>query len=101
MKAQFIYENLNFERGGDPKDSLRIGRNYTETAYVIDIVDSYGKSISHPYDLNTFFGNMEMGLYPVNFYIVLNGNNFYFPSNELKKKGYKKLLFKDKMHVLG
>ena len=96
-----IPESLDFERGQDPKDSLRIGRKYTETAQVIDIVDGNGKSISHPYDLNTFFGNIEMGLYPGNFYIVLDGNNFYFPSNELKKKGYKKLLFKDKMHILG
>lgn len=27
MKAQFVYESLNFERGGDPKKSLGIGLN--------------------------------------------------------------------------
>ena len=25
MKAQFVYENINFERGGDPKDAMDIG----------------------------------------------------------------------------
>ena len=28
MKAQFIHEKIGFERGGDPKDSMRIGRKY-------------------------------------------------------------------------
>jgi hypothetical protein len=26
MKAQFVYENLNFERGVDPKHSMGIGK---------------------------------------------------------------------------
>jgi len=96
-----VKESLDFERGEDPKDSLRIGRNYTDVAHVKDIVDGNGKSISHPMDLRTFFGNIEMGLYPGNFYIVLDGNGSFFSSDELPKRGYKKLLFKDKMHVLG
>lgn len=25
MKANFVYENLNFKRGQDPKDALEIG----------------------------------------------------------------------------
>lgn len=25
MKAQYVYENINFERGRDPKKSLEIG----------------------------------------------------------------------------
>lgn len=28
MRAQEIYENLDFERGQDPKDSMRIGRKW-------------------------------------------------------------------------
>jgi hypothetical protein len=27
MKAKFVYENVHFERGQDPKDSMRIGRS--------------------------------------------------------------------------
>ena len=26
MKAQFIYENINFERGNDPKEAMGIGK---------------------------------------------------------------------------
>ncbi len=26
MKAQFVYENLDFERGQDPKDAMELGR---------------------------------------------------------------------------
>lgn len=95
-----ISESLEFKRGKDPYDSLKIGRNHTEVARVKEIVDGNGKPITHPYDLNTFFGNIEMGLYPGNFYLVLDENSF-FPSDELKERGYKKLLFRDKMHILG
>jgi len=28
MKARFIYESLNFERGIDPKDSMGVGIRY-------------------------------------------------------------------------
>lgn len=27
MKAQYVYENLNFERGKEPKEALNIGKN--------------------------------------------------------------------------
>lgn len=96
-----IEESLDFERNINPKDSLKIGRKYSEVAHVKDIVDGYGNPINGLYDLKTFFGNIEMGLYPGNFYIVLDGKFYAFPSDELKKRGFKKLLFKDKMHVLG
>lgn len=30
MKAKFVFESINFERGGDPKHSMDIGRNRKE-----------------------------------------------------------------------
>lgn len=37
MKAQFVYENLNFEKGIDPKQSLNIGRWMAEK--IEDVMD--------------------------------------------------------------
>ena len=35
MKAQTVYENINFERGQDPKEKMRIGQ---VSSYIYNIV---------------------------------------------------------------
>lgn len=100
LVPESLEESMEFERGQEPYDALKVGRNYTKTARVVEITDTQGNPITHPYDLKTFFGNIEMGLYPGNFYVVTEERDC-FPSDHLRKKGYEKLLFKNKIYTLG
>ena len=42
MKAQFVLENINFERGGDPKEKMRIGQ---ASSYIYDVVKILTKDV--------------------------------------------------------
>ena len=39
MKAQFVYENMDFERGKDPKEILRIGISSKLSEVIPEIID--------------------------------------------------------------
>ncbi len=41
MKAQFIYENLNFERGKDPKEAMDLGLGKKLEGYSLKEYDEY------------------------------------------------------------
>ena len=62
LKAQFVYENMDFERGKDPKDTLQIGR-WMERK-IKDVMEEFVQKYGGSYEIertdqgvNGFYGN--------------------------------------------
>lgn len=106
MKAQFVFENVRFERGQDAKDAMKVGRKHDPEVFIANVVvDTNGKPLGAKYDIRKFFQNLEMGLFPSNLF----AGNFQDPTggfiragdeawkgDELKRDGYKEVFFEDK-----
>jgi len=58
MKAQFVYEKLDFERGQDPKSALGIGKKIYDPYLVEDVLDALGKKTLK--SMKKIFGKNEI-----------------------------------------
>ena len=111
MKAQFVYENVRFERGLDPKDSMGVGREHSPEVFSANaIVDTNGHPIKNEYDIRKFLSNMEDWFHPANLFIANLADPegiFYrlgdeaWGADELKKDGYKEVFFNGKYYTIG
>ena len=59
MKAKFVYENINFERGQDPKKAMDIGVNPIEIVSPISTHPVYGNQLSDSDKIHDHFKNFE------------------------------------------
>lgn len=85
MKAQFVYENLNFERGGDPFKQMDIGHIALEKEKIrsIDwgIVEEFLEKILEKGD----YGFEEY----MGFYILVYNSSLWFATTNRPKTGFK------------
>ena len=104
-----VRENINFKRGGDPLDKIRVGKSYSPKTLEVDglystkfvALNSGGNEITDPYDVKKFLQNVQNGFYPCNFYLKPNEFTDLIPSDELLERGYTGILFKGKYYKLG
>ena len=104
-------ESVNFERGQTPKDSMKIGNKYADDVAHIDrLTTESGKTIDNAYDVRKFFQNIEMGLYPANFYVIVDldeDNQVMISAPDLQDGGWgnpvpwTKVLYQGKLYDLG
>ena len=110
MKAQFVLENVRFERGMDPKDSMKVGRKHDPEVYIANVVvDTRGKPLTDEYDIRKFFQNLENGLFPSNLFAAhfkdptgefVRAGDSAWKGDELKRDGYKEVFFRDKYYTI-
>jgi len=82
IKAKFVYENINFERGQDPKKAMDIGVNPIEIVSPISTHPVYGSQESDSDKIHDHFKNFEAWIY-WNYYDK-NGK-VYSPDNLMGK----------------
>lgn len=109
MRANYVYEAIDFERGQNPKDALDIGRYRSDVTLDMDksrgfVATPSAVPLEDPYDLRKFFQNLESGFYPSNLGILYynrNGVLEYVYADNLKKSGFDNILYKGKRYFLG
>jgi hypothetical protein len=106
MIAKKVFENINFERGKDPKSSMNVGRFRDEITLTIHgIVSERTKDpITSEYDVRKYFQNLENGFFPSNIMMMENypgqPTAYYFPE-DLLDLGYKNVRYLDKIYKIG
>ena len=108
MKAKKVYENINFDRDADSLDKLGVGKKHAPgTAHVLEITDTNGARIEHEYDRKKFLQNIQNGLYPSNFYVVLGDESVinqtanWIAADKLRTVGYTSIYHDGKYYELG
>ena len=109
----FITESINFERGKEPKDSMRIGRKYENDLEIDGVytvmgtgpdLERYNPEYHHKlegYDERKFFQNLGAGLFPSNLGVKMKGERTIIPSDRLENFGVEHLVYNDKIFRLG